>query len=767
MLAGLLGMSVPIALHLIARHRFPIRPFPSIRLLNKDLRTNVFAPKLVDVPQLLLRLLVLLLLVLAMSRLFSTGLSTASAPRNLILVVDCSAGMRMQIQEDATKPKTSFLERAQTQARQMIEKLAPPSQCAVILAADHARVVSPLQADTASSLKALENLTSIDGPGCGIVRGVAAACDLAAGRREVASQIVVLTDLRANAFASREQKELAKIEQMRKKLGSTLQLFVLDLSAGAELENLAIVDAYVRGRNAKVGDDAHVVAKIFNSSTKPKTARLRLQIGDRKEPLNKEIPLEPGAEATVDMTARVQRAANTVASVHIAEDALPFDDSFSVPLNISDTRRILIVNGSSQNTVDSKPSSLSTLGGTSPSVAPADSEGQIDGATILRYVLNPGRELGAAHGTGIDVTLISPDALATQTLSKYDIVALYDVSMLAESALDDLSTFVSEGRAALIVCSGGCQALNFNRTLAAGNAKRPALSPALLGNDKAHEQPLDILQTGNAHPLLTPFQDKLRGDLSVIRFTKLREIQSLIDGAKVMLNSSSGQTLAVEHAVGRGRVVLLTFGFELDRGNIARARAFPSLIWRLADYMTGQLRQRPPDVVKAMSPAILDVSEPAFSFTSELDLVPESQRAPGDKGEASQKSKSDADSGVIRLTSSTEKTVLVPPLNAGRFVLSKASQGGASRMGYSRYVTASIDPIEGDVKKQDAAELPLLLGGETQVIASTDLDKLALPGGELWKILVLILTVAYLGEALAGYIFSKRRERERAGETAA
>ena len=33
--------------------------------------------------------------------------------------------------------------------------------------------------------------------------------------------------------------------------------------------------------------------------------------------------------------------------------------------------------------------------------------------------------------------------------------------------------------------------------------------------------------------------------------------------------------LALERPMGRGRVVMLTFGFELDRGNIARTRVFP------------------------------------------------------------------------------------------------------------------------------------------------------------------------------------------------
>src|SRR3954469_19422202 len=117
MLAGLLGCAVPIALHLIARHKFPVQEFPTIRLLNKDLRTNVFAPRLVDKAQLILRLLVLLLLVFAMSRLFSPQSSAALAPRNVVLVIDCSAGMRMQVLDEKTKQKLTLLDRARAEAR--------------------------------------------------------------------------------------------------------------------------------------------------------------------------------------------------------------------------------------------------------------------------------------------------------------------------------------------------------------------------------------------------------------------------------------------------------------------------------------------------------------------------------------------------------------------------------------------------------------------------------------------------------------------------
>jgi len=350
-------------------------------------------------------------------------------------------------------------------------------------------------------------------------------------------------------------------------------------------------------------------------------------------------------------------------------------------------------------------------------------------------------------------------------LSKYDLIALYDVSSLPETALQDLTTYVREGRSLLLVCGGNTQALNFNRTLAAGSAKRPALSPAVLGNDKAFENPLDIQQAGAAHPVMSIFHDRLRGDLSVIRFAKARELQSIADGAEVMFKASTGQPLALEHTVGRGKVVLFTFGFELDRGNVARARAFPPLVWRVVDYLTGQLRQRPPDVVSAMSPAVLDVSEPAFSFATELELVPETR-----KQDAKDETKPAANNPApaVRVSCSPDQTAIVPPLPAGRFLLTKAGPAGeTARTGYSRYVTTHIDPAESDTRKQDDKELATLFGPDSRVITAKDVNALALAGGEMWKLLVILLAAAYLTEAVVGYVQTVRRERQRAGENLA
>jgi hypothetical protein len=747
MLAGAAGLAVPIALHLIAKHKFPVRDFPTLRLLMKDERTNVFAPRLIDPWQLLLRLLVLLLLVFAMSRMFAPGLSSAPAPRNLVVVMDCSASMRMTVKNPTGDGEVALIDLARGKARELLRELAPPGQSALVAAAGETRVLSELQPGSSAALAALDSGTAAtDGSGQGLLHAIATAGDLVHGRREVKSQVIVLTDLRASAFAARNRRDLERLARTRSGLGDKLEIVLIDL-AGAATENIALSEASVRGGRVKVGDDAHILARVQNGGTKEKTVKLQLAVGNQPDPAVREVPLKPGEEAVVDLTTPVNRSVRTIAQARLKDDdALLSDNSFSVPLNVSETRRVLIVNGASQ--VVTTGSALASLGqpATPSTQSTDDAEGKVDGATILRYVLNPGRELGHAHGTGIDTTVVAPDALINQTLSKYELVALYDVTSLPAQAMDDLNTYVRQGRSLLIVGSGGVNVLQFNRLFYSGDAQRPGLSPAQLGNDKEFTPALALADGASPHPWLASFRDKLQGDLATVRFTKVRELPALAPAATVMLAGAEGQPLAVEMPLERGRVALLSFGFELDRGNLARTRIFPTLMWRLVDYLTGQLRALPPDVLTAQQATALDVSEPGFAFATELEL-----------------STAGSDATPLRLPIAADQTVLVPGLAAGEYQLHKPRTVGAVS-GYARNLTVHADPRESEMARATEPQLDEWLGGPVRVANLEDATKLAPTGGELWKLLIILLVAAYLAEAVIGYLFNARREKLRAAE---
>ena len=765
MLAGLLALGVPVLIHLIARHKYLVQDFPSLRLLRADERTNVFALRLVDIGQLLLRLLVLLLLVLAMSRLFAPWLASGTAPRNLVVVVDCSASMRMlaaplagEQHRPSSGRRVPLIELAKSKARELLAEIRPPSHCGLIAAGEEARPLATLATSPERALQALDTLEPSDGSGSGLVRAVAQACDLLRGRREVRSQVVVLTDLRATAFEARNQRDLAQIAQARRSVGRPLEILFVNAADGLS-ENVAVVDAAVRGGDVRVGDDAHVVARVVNFSEKEKSAKLRLAVGKRREPLVRDVLLEPHGTASVDLTARVSRAARTFVQVEAeADDPMPYDNSFRLPLHVADARRVLIVNGASQPG-EAPPAELGKLGDAG-ATSRFEPEETLDGARILRFVLNPGRELGRATGTGIAATVVAPEALAAQTLSKYDAIVLYDVSTLPEPALKDLDTFVRQGRALLHVCSGGVNAMRFNRTFAAAGPERGVLSPSELGNERVLDPPAALApldwQGAPVHPLLAPFRDRLKGDLSAVRFAKVREVRNLAKGASAILTTGAGLPLAVEMPVERGRIVLLAFGLELDRGNLARTRVFPALVWRLMDYLTGRLRATPPDVLTAHRPAVLSVSEPAFAFVKELDLVP------ADGG-----IRRTADRGSTRLRMADDETCLVEGLPAGNYVLQKAQATGdaALRLGYARLLAVNPDPKESDTTRAKDSELAALFGSGVRVVDLREARNLAVRGAELWRPLVLLLIAALAAEGIIGWLLSARREKERSSAT--
>ena len=752
MLAGLAALGVPIALHLIAKHKFPIRDFPTLRLLMRDERTNTFAPRLIDKWQLLLRLLVLTLLVLAMARLFTGGFSLSPAPRNLVVVIDGSASMALSVKNPSGAGNVTLLDLARTKACQLLSEVASPSQSALIAASDETRVLSDLQPGGAASLAALGSAPAVaapsDGSGQGLLNALSTAADLVRGRREVKSQIVVLTDLRATAFATRNQKDLERLARARADLGDKLDLVFVDLSGGAK-DNLAFTEAHIRGGLVKVGDDAHLLARLRNYGPDEKSAKLQLALGNQPDPALTEVSLAPGEEAVVDLTTPVNRSVRTVAQVRLRDaDALTADDSFSVPLNVAETRRVLIINGSGQAVATD--AALSGLGapaaGSAASTAPAETT--VDGATILRFVLNPGRELGRANGTGIDATVTSPDTLAGQALSRFELIVLYDVTSLPAQAVDDINTFVRQGRSLLIVGSGGVNPLQFNRLFFSADPQRPGLSPAQLGNDRESAPALALATDAGTHPWLTPFRDRLQGDLATVRFTRTRELPALAPSASVMLAAADGRPLAVEMPLEKGRVALLAFGFELDRGNLARTRVFPSLMWRLVDHLTGRLRVLPPDVLTALQPAVLDVSETGFAFATQLELTAtgETKRPP------------------VVLDVSPQHTVIVPPLSAGVYQLHKPRTAGAVA-GHTRNITVHADARESDMTLANATEITGWLdNAPVTVVGVKDPLNLTPSGGEFWRLLVWLLVVAYVVEAVTGYLMSARREKQRLEE---
>ncbi|SVE08727.1 uncharacterized protein METZ01_LOCUS461581, partial [marine metagenome] len=176
MLMGFAALSLPIIFHFIARHKFPVRDFPSIMLLRKRERPNALSIRPIDLLQLLLRLAVLAILVAAMGRGFLPDVDEP-APRNLVIVIDASTSMNLAADSTVDEEVTS-LDKARTIAREMLQEISLPSRCALIAAGTKANILSPLGEEPAKAIAALEGIEVGAGAGDNLVHSVAVGAEM-------------------------------------------------------------------------------------------------------------------------------------------------------------------------------------------------------------------------------------------------------------------------------------------------------------------------------------------------------------------------------------------------------------------------------------------------------------------------------------------------------------------------------------------------------------------------------------------------------------
>src|SRR5437870_4162893 len=125
MLLGGLGISVPIAIHLLNRYRFKVVDWGAMELLRKALITRARRVKVEDWLLLALRCLVVLLVALALARpkLPPSGVSVVGEGRDVGMVIALDASFSMA-HRPGTDGKSRF-EHATKRVQEIVKTLEP------------------------------------------------------------------------------------------------------------------------------------------------------------------------------------------------------------------------------------------------------------------------------------------------------------------------------------------------------------------------------------------------------------------------------------------------------------------------------------------------------------------------------------------------------------------------------------------------------------------------------------------------------------------
>ncbi len=539
-LLGGLAVALPVVFHLVRRATKERIPFSSLMFLQAAPPRVSSRNRLEHLILLLLRCLVIALLAMAFARPFLVDLSTAnqadSNRRKIILLIDTSASMRRE----------ALWADAQAQAAQILNKTTPGDQVAVMTFDGEARSV--VSFSQWSALKPEERAPFIIKqlgelkPGWGGTR---------LGRALIAA---------AEAFA--------EADQQRQNIGSRQIYLISDLQEGSRLDGLQGYD-WPRGVEVRVlplqarratNAGLQWVVDADDSSAPASASGPRIRVSNsanaRKEQFQirwEGVPGAPPVDAYVPPGQSRVVAAPKLPSGAAGERLVVTgdDDDFDNKVYV----------------VQPKPEQIEILfAGDSATNDPARP------LYYLERAFQRTRRLAVeikAHAPSVP---FSPEELAGARL-------MVLAGGPSAGQLADAAAWMTNGATVLLVMDHAASAADAGRLaglegLTAVEVKAP--NYAMFG------------QIEFEHPIFSPFADPRFNDFTKIHFWNYRRLDPAgIPGARALARFDDGAPALLEIPRGKGRLLILTSGWQPSDSQLALSSKFVPLLYAVLDLAGG------------------------------------------------------------------------------------------------------------------------------------------------------------------------------------
>ena len=561
MLLGLLGLSVPIIIHLIQRRRLESRLLATLRFLEQEDVANAFAPVPRDLLQLLLRLLLLALFVLAMSRLFITG--QKPGPRALAIVLDNSMSMQRKLPVGGT-----LFEQHKQQIAELLESMARRDLFSLVLVGDKTFADTGYSGDREELKSQLDGFSPSDGGGRNVYAAVKRSLGELVNLKEMNTALILFSDhQRLNYISHLETGDLPGL------LAGGRTKLILVAEPVEEAANVTVESARFSPERVYLGSSSKITATVRNLSEEEQTVEVAFSEG-QSQGESRPMTLGPGEAAQLDLAHMFESPVDVGCKVEVSDDILAADNAFQAPMRMRERRQVLLV----------VPSDYSEQEGMLASYA---------GIDLLTYAINPEEALGLPTGSHTVIKKVTPNALERVTLSIYSTVILYGLSDLPEQSVRDLAAFAEYGGGVCFVLDREVSPVRLNEVF------RPLLGSFLLGALKTPDVPvhLDKSEAGIGHPLLLPFIREEWGKPDEITVSAYFGLQHAGD-AKRVLQAVNGDCLSALLQVGRGQIYVQTFSCSIDDSSFPRSPAFVPMVQEVLTQLSGSREDTSSDVIR-------------------------------------------------------------------------------------------------------------------------------------------------------------------------
>jgi len=226
---------------------------------------------------------------------------------------------------------------------------------------------------------------------------------------------------------------------------------------------------------------------------------------------------------------------------------------------------------------------------------------------------------------GARFRLVETPAAQMGTLTEYDCLLLISVSGLNRQHVERLKDYVRNGGGLILAPSVSGESRS-SQDAAAWNLLLSELMPAALQmpvpGSPDRERPRQLVDVDFGHPVFKLFADPGNGDPTRVRFYQFwSTATSGASSGAALASFDDGHAALLERAVGKGRVLLWTGGFDARSSDLPLRPIFLPLMYQMAEY-TARPRSLTPSLVTGQ-PILLD----GFNPSQEIEvLLPDASR---------------------------------------------------------------------------------------------------------------------------------------------
>jgi hypothetical protein len=662
--------SAPVIIHLLSKRRYRKQTWAAMRFLLEAVKKTNRRIRIEQLLLLTIRTLLIALVLLAVmepvTRLASAGGTAGDVRSHRLIVIDGSFSMGFE-----ASGQTLF-DRARRVASDIVSASGKGDGFTLIVMSDPPREIIRTPAlDAQQVLDEIGRLTLTDSAadvGATLDQAEAILRRAAQDRPQLRRQeVYFVTDLGRATWTNQPPNEDTLRALSRRSEDARIHVIDLGLS---EAENTAITGLSARRHFATLAEPMTLEARLQNFGRTTASSRRLELIVNGETVIERNVTLEPGIEQTVALEHRFRSPGDAAISVRISDDALPLDNERWLSLPVRDSIRVLLIDG--------KPDGDPRRGATG----------------YLRAALDPGR------GTQ-PLTVFRPEVrretalVELQDLSPYDAVVLSNVQQLSVAEAERLKSYLAGGGGLMIFLGDLVRPESYNQFLGSNEQQGQNILPAKIGplitartEDRLSVDPLE-----NEHPILEVFRGNERATLSTAPIRSYHRLSLPESGSgQVVAAVSNGDPLIVEHASGRGQVILLAVGADRDQSGLPILPTWLPLVHEMLGHV----------VLRTGRDANILVGEPIGG------VLPAS--AAGTQAE------------IVRPNGSTEEIVLTTSAEGVLYEDSETTQAGIYRIRTAAVESGEIvfavnvDPRESDLTKLSPEEL------RNEILPGLDID---------------------------------------------